>query len=630
MHNRALTWRWQITDGHVRQVDLRDQLNGQQNGDTLALPEDNFQITLGDGTVLTSSDFRLEGKPEVRHLAPDVSSPRLARHDPGTALAVRYAAPAHHLTAEWRVVLRRNSTYLREELVLHATAAVLIHQIVLFDVRVAGAHTEGDVSGSPVVAGNVFLGYEQPLAQNTVVNGVVRCAYVRDAVLKPHEALQQSLVLGVVQRGQLRRDFLAYIERERAHPYRPFLQYNSWYDIHSYTEQQAVHSIQRIGDELTVKRGVRLASYLFDDGWDDHKTLWHFSSRLPHGFTPLEQAAHRYHSAIVVWISPFGGYGGAKRARLMYALAHGFETDGDMNSPQGGGFSLAGPKYYQRFHDICVQMIRNYGVNQFKFDGLAAGSRNGPDGLTRDRDAMLRLIGQLRALEPNLYINQTVGTWPSPFWLRYVDSTWRGGNDHSFYGAGDQRQRWITYRDMITYRNVVQRGPLYPLNSIMLHGIILGRYGKGLEHATDTDFADEVHEFFATGTQVEELYITPEWLDQNNWDVIAESAKWAQDNADVLVDTHWVGGDPGQGQVYGWASWSPRKAILTLRNPSAQQAVLTADPQKLWELPQGAQRTYVMHSPWKSAQDQPVVTLVAGQPHTFVLQPFQVLVLQSH
>ena len=75
---------------------------------------------------------------------------------------------------------------------------------------------------------------------------------------------------------------------------------------------------------------------------------------------------------------------------------------------------------------------QKYGVNAFKFDGLAArAARTGEAGLTRDGDAMLRMIGELRAIRPDLYINQTTGTWPSPFWLLSVDSTWRGGSDHS-------------------------------------------------------------------------------------------------------------------------------------------------------------------------------------------------------
>ena len=84
---------------------------------------------------------------------------------------------------------------------------------------------------------------------------------------------------------------------------------------------------------------------------------------------------------------------------------------------------------------------------------------------------MLQLIAELRAAKPDIYINQTTGTWPSPFWLLHVDSIWRGGEDHWFV-KGSSRQQWMTYSDAQTYQNVVQRAPLYPFNSLMLHGII--------------------------------------------------------------------------------------------------------------------------------------------------------------
>jgi len=61
--------------------------------------------------------------------------------------------------------------------------------------------------------------------------------------------------------------------------------------------------------------------------------------------------------------------------------------------------------------------------------------------------AAIHLIGRLREQEPNLFINLTTGTLPSPFWLRYADSIWRGGGDHDFDGVGSWRQKWITYRD---------------------------------------------------------------------------------------------------------------------------------------------------------------------------------------
>ncbi|HZT23036.1 MAG TPA: enterotoxin [Verrucomicrobiae bacterium] len=624
LENRSLAWVWKVENGHLQPVSLTDKFSGE----TRPLSGECFQLVLGDGTVLKSSDFKLDGPPEVEKLKPDAASPVAAKHFPGKELVAEFSAPAKHLAAEWRVILRDGSTCLRQELALHAAGQdVLVKEIVLFDEKIPGARTDGTVDGSPVVAGNFFFGYEQPMAQNTVdSNSVVRCGFLRNAVLKSGETLRQSCVLGVVHRGQLRRDFLAYLERERAHPCRPFLHYNSWYDIswadRKYTAAQGLNAIDSLGRELVQKRGVRLDSFLFDDGWDDNRTLWQFNRGFPDGFTPLQREAAKFHAGIGVWLSPFGGYGEAKAQRLQYASRLGYETN-------ASGFSLAGPKYFQRFRQICLEMIRQYGVNEFKFDGLAAGAKASEAGLTRDGDAMLRMIDELRAVRPDLYINQTVGTWPSPFWLLYVDSTWRGESDHSFYGKGSERQRWITYRDMITYRNVVRRAPLYPLNSLMVHGIIYAKYARGLTNSTDQDFADEVREYFGSGTQLQELYITPSLLDKQNWDDLAEAAKWARANADVLVDTHWVGGDPGRGEIYGWAAWSPRKAILTLRNPDDQTAVFTADVAKLFELPVGARGIFHMHSPWKQDRNRPPVELRAGQPHAFTLQPFEVQVWES-
>lgn len=625
LENKFIAWHGDTAGGAVHATRLDDKINGR----FLNLGGDCFLVTLGDGTVLKSSDFKLDGEPQVVPLKMDAASPTVALHFPGQEVVARLSAPDRHLSAEWHVILRDGSTYVRQQLVLHAESQdVLVKNIELFSQKVPNAFADGRVDGSPVVAGDFFFGYEHPMAQNTVdSDDVVHCRFLRNAVLKAGEALTQGCVLGVSPQGQLRRGFLAYIERERAHPYRPFLHYNSWFDIawhtRKFNQAEALNAMSELDRELIRQRGVKLDSLLFDDGWDDNQTLWQFDQKnFPNGFTPLTEAAKKMDTSIGVWLSPFGGYGRDKQQRLMHGSAQGFETN-------ASGFALSGPKYYQRFHDICLEMVRKYGVNQFKFDGLSAGGQAAANGLTRDGDAMLNLIADLRAAEPDIYINQTTGTWPSPFWLLYVDTTWRGGYDCNFHGKGTDRQRWITYRDLQTYRAVVEGGPLYPLNSIMLHGIIFATNANHLNTASDGDFRDEVREFFGTGTQLQELYITPALLDKQNWDDLAEAAKWSRANADVLVDTHWIGGDPGLGEVYGWASWCPRRGIIVLRNPDDQPATFTADVGHLFELPPGAPTQFVMRSPWKSDRKNPSVKLHVGELHTFALQPFEVLVLQS-
>src|SRR6185369_917376 len=140
---------------------------------------------------------------------------------------------------------------------------------------------------------------------------------------------------------------------------------------------------------------------------------------------------------------------------------------------------------------------------------------------------------------------------------------------------------------------------------------------KDLDTDPSGDFHDEVHAYFGTGTQLQEMYVTPSLLTPADWDLLAEAAKWSRANADVLVDTHWVGGDPKKLEVYGWASWSPRKGILTLRNPSDKPQSISLDLADIFELPPGAVTAYDVRSPWKANEGDPAVNLVAGQKHTF-------------
>jgi hypothetical protein len=114
-----------------------------------------------------------------------------------------------------------------------------------------------------------------------------------------------------------------------------------------------------------------------------------------------------------------------------------------------------------------------------------------------------------------------------------------------------------------------------------------------------------------------------------DWDALAEAAKWSRSNADVLVDTHWIGGDPAKGEIYGWASWSRKKGILALRNPLDKPGSISIDIGKTFELPKASAKRYSLKSPWKEDLSNPAVVLSAGENHTFELTPFEVLVFDA-
>ena len=125
------------------------------------------------------------------------------------------------------------------------------------------------------------------------------------------------------------------------------------------------------------------------------------------------------------------------------------------------------------------------------------------------------------------------------------------------------------------------------------------------------------------------MYVTPSLLNSQNWDDLAEAAKWSRANSDVLVDTHCVVGDPGKNQIYGWASWNARRGILVLRKPDDKPASFTADFKKLFELPKGAPEKFTLRSPWKQDKSQPEIKVTASEARVFELKPFEVLVLET-
>ena len=580
-----------------------------------------FSVLPRGGTRVAASTFKLDGAPACTPIAAVPDAARAAERRAGVALAASLRDAATGLHVAWRAVLRDGANYVREELRVEAGRDIDLAQFAAIELDLDNAWVDGTVQGSPVIADDRFFGFEHPMSDQRVIGAHASAFLKRTLPLRAGVAVDYSAVLGVVPQGQLRRGFQAYLENERAAPFRTFLHYNSWYDIGyftPYTEREAVAVVNAYGEKLVKARGVRMDSFLFDDGWDDHARLWQFSKDFPNGFTPVREAAEKLGAGPGVWLSPWGGYGPPRDERLKTAKAGGYEVDDQ-------GLALSGKKYFPLFHDTTLELLKKYGINQFKLDGTGSPDKVTP-GSDFDSDfaAAIALVGDLRAVKPDLFINLTTGTWPSPFWLRTADSIWRGGEDHEFAGVGTNRQRWITYRDADTYGGIVRLGPLYPLNSLMLHGLVYARKARGLDTDPHADFASELRSYFATGTGLQEMYISPDLLAEKDWDELARAAKWARARAAVLRDSHWIGGDPARGQVYGWAAWAPGHATLALRNPTDRPQVFAFDVATALELPATEPRRWLAKPVY--ATDKPARPVVAGRTAAWTLAPFEVMV----
>ncbi len=617
-------------------VTVRDKVNGR----SYDLGKEVFTIQLQEAKTdeacskkeytdvclpLSAQDLMC-GEVSVSSIAACPEGRRLVDRRAGQRAALPFAVTTDGYKLEWWIELREGQPYCRVGLnITPMQFAMPARKITLLNIVAPEARVEGSVKGAPVVAaGNrLFAGVESPLSKGEVTAEGFACSLERTTHLPARTQSSISAVLGFCTPGQLRRTFqLAYLNEERARPYFPLFNYNTWYDIgyfSRYSEQDVLDTVRIFGEELVRKRGVVMDSFLLDDGWDNTETLWQFHDGLPNEFRDIRALMESYGSAPGVWFSPWGGYGQPKLNRIAAA--------GDTYETNERGFALSGPKYYELFRDMCLHMIREHGVNQFKLDGCsgmadpAPGSRFGSD-----FEAAISLIDELRAEKPDIYINLTTGTWASPFWFGIADSVWRGNWDHDFCGVGTARQQWITFRDAMIYAHNVKISPLFPINSLMTHGVIYNKGARGLMTTEADDLADEIWSGLGLGTQMQEIYITPAMLKDHEWDTLAAAAKWTRANADTMVDSHWVGGDPAALEPYGFASWSPAKGILVLRNPSDVEQEFSFDPAAVFELPLGAPLRYSLSSPKGDALP---ATAEAGKATQLTLKPFGVLIIEA-
>lgn len=567
-----------------------------------------FKVLLGDGRTVTASEMKLE----------DVKMVTLAENPSAATASLRYAGKAlearftyEELSIVWRAVLRNGSHYLRTEMDIQAAKDLPMKGIVAMNYLVAknSAYTApevvGNTRGAILASNHIFAGLETPMGLNsskdegnaTHIEGLWR----RNTTLKAGKTWNISSVVGLVAPKQLRRSFLAYSERERAVAWRPYPVYISWYELNidrnnapapSYkgnmTVEQCADVVSHWKTHFYDKYQMAPKAFVWDDGWDQYGT-WTFNPNFPNGFDEPANEAKQMGTGIGAWLGPVGGYGQSGEYRRAYWRSK-------------GGMQLSNEDYYNFFISCCTNMIDRYDFRFFKFDGISAqASAIGPDEGTRgeeNAEAIISIERAVRQKRPDIFLNTTVGTWASPFWFHFTDAVWRQEGDYGEAGdQGTDRERWITYRDRLVYQNFIQRSPVCPINTLMTHGFILSRWGAVSKNMDYDGIVREMRCAFACGSGMVELYNDYKLMDeikdnQGNagalWKDLAECIKWQQEQADVLPDAHWVGGNPWDGKkanVYGWAAWNGKKSVLTLRNPSARAQTFTTTLREALDIP---------------------------------------------
>ena len=600
-----------------------------------------FYVSFGSGVSVAASQMTL-GKVELVDLAAEPNAIRGVKHYAGKALQANYTYSynGQQISIVWRAVLRSGSHYLRTEMELTGVDNVDMFSIIpmsyKMDTKAAGSKpsTIGNTRGKVILNDKIFAGLETPTAFNTVEDvantdySIIQGMWSRHTTLKKGETWKVSAVVGLIAQDgkqsskniretQKRRSFLAYSERERAVPWRANPCYISWYELNidrnnaapgrEYTNMTADGVLDVVAhwkSSLWDRYNVAPKNFVIDDGWDNYGT-WTFHSGFPREMRDIASQAAEMGASVGAWLGTVGGYGQSGEYRRNYWK-------------NNGGMQLSNQKYYDTFLAAATNLVKNQhdengngSFGFFKFDGIsdlgtALGPKPGDTG-NENAEGIIRMEQYIREnLKEDIFFNTTVGTWASPFWYKITDATWRQDADWKKIGTNpNDREAWITYRDMQVYNIYVTDSPLCPINTLMTHGFILTEHGDVSKNMNYENALNELRCAFACGSGMVELYNDYKLMDKINngklWSDLADLIKWQKDNADVLMDAHWVGGNPWNGyrhEIYGWAAWNGKKSTLTLRNGDVAAKSITLTLREALEIPANISGKIVLTKPF--------------------------------
>ena len=488
------------------------------------------------------------------------------------------------------------------------------------------ANMKGDYLelGQPYYVGSMYWGCEFPQAENKIRNkkGFVRYHYGKDLSLVNENSDGQfenynnynnangqsgkmvtwDAVVGAARSRDyqvVQSDFYEYIETIATKTgFRQ--QFNSWYDnMKNITDSNIQDSFNEIEKGFTQYGVNPLDSYVVDDGWTNYSSFWDFDrseNKFPNELYNSSSQVNKMGSNFGLWLGPRGGYG-TEQQIANYIANNGL---GSRNENSGNDINISDARYLNKLvKDIFVNYQNKFDINYWKLDGMllnpssnSANEHTTTDALCTISETYERwtdMYETMRENRPDLWINMTSYTNPSPWHVQWVNSVWMqntGDTGYSNKFNSSHEEQMLTFRDGDYYefftKNQWQLPNKYfynhdPVYAKTAHNVP-GGPGKQIEYTTD-ELRNHLYMLGTRGTAFWEYYYSPSMFDDEKWQVNAEAANWIEDNFDILQKSKMFGGDPENGDVYGYSCWKGSQGIVSIRNPKnvEQTYTLTLD-----------------------------------------------------
>jgi hypothetical protein len=109
---------------------------------------------------------------------------------------------------------------------------------------------------------------------------------------------------------------------------------------------------------------------------------------------------------------------------------------------------------------------------------------------------------------------------------------------------------------------------VFPFSAVMTHGFWV------FDGTLFPQFKDDCLMTIGRGITDWEILTSPQNMDEKRYQFLGRAIRWGKANWDILSNTKMILGDPGKGEVYGYAHLGKGAALVFLRNPSLKSQIL--------------------------------------------------------
>jgi hypothetical protein len=549
--------------------------------DLVQVQSEEFLILLMDGTALTAGDYQAHENPSVM------------RNDREALVRIAYVLrkPCPGAPRTVQVEYRLGSQpYLRKRLILEMADGEAVDRLEVERFWTRMVCDLGGIGEPVFIGGSWFAGLEYPGSYAEYASGLVTLAhfpgYAKPDADGDWRICSKSAVLGTGQSGDpLELAFGDYLDTIRRPAPRHVL-VNTW--MSSVRTPGSIDDLMSFFDAYHRKLqrcGVQLDSLQPDlMGWEPETLSRPRKDIFPEGYRPLRGALAQRGSTLSLWLALNGTGNLSRRFPGVERTARWLEARGIKRAQNpfqdfDGHFCVSVPAYAAMMRETLRDTMADGDIAYFKHDFVqvacgADGHGHLPTirhGMEANTDTLLDFMAWERELKPEILLAPTSYVWPSPWWLTHANYLWYCASDSGAVSSWPQKSNpeWeMNYHD----------GHFYKLFHAWRHQVPMSAFNTQafLRHTrpdqdTLRDWTDYAMMACGRGLRLMDLYFEPSDLSEVFWQALGESLRWWQDHLDVLGTTRMVGGNPHQGEVYGYAHWCGERGILCLRNPDVRE-----------------------------------------------------------